>query len=133
MTHPDEDTLLQFVLQTLGESDYSDVRKHLSRCVHCQGLERKLQQELGRIERVQIQVDAPRFLRLPVLSDAPLRRWRWVAGLAAGFLLGILTARLADYRHPATVPQRLVTQAAPSSPSAYIPCRALDLETALRP
>lgn len=133
MTHPDEDTLLQFILRTLGEPDDSGVREHLSRCAECRALEQKMQQELARLQEIEIRVDTPGFLRLPVLADAPARHWRWVAGLAAGFLLGILTARLADSGPPAAVPQRLTTQAVSSPPSAYIPCRAVDLKTALRP
>ncbi len=132
MTHPNEDTLLQFVLQTLVESDSSDIKEHLTGCMDCRASVRRMREEVGRIGSVRIQVDVPSAPILPVFQDAPWRRWGWAAGLAAGFLLGILTAHLADGGRPETVPQRLVTRAASSPTSGFTPCRAQDLQTVIR-
>jgi hypothetical protein len=129
MNHPNEDMLLQFVLETLGDADASNICEHLTECVECRALEVKLRGEVGRIGSVDIHVDMPRVLRLPGVVETPFRHWAWVAGLAAGFLLGMLTARLGEDRHPAAVPQMLATKAATSPISGYIPCRAVDLQT----
>jgi anti-sigma factor RsiW len=131
--HPNEDDLLQYVLQTLGEFDHAEIRKHLSQCEQCRACAQKLEQEIERLGSVRIRVDGPRVPRLPGFSFAPVRRWGWAAGLAAGFLLGILTAHLAENNHPVAVPQRLITTAASSGSSGYVSCQAMDVRTALWP
>jgi hypothetical protein len=133
MNHPSEDSLIQLVLQTLGESDYAETQEHISRCEQCRARARKLQEEVGRIGSVKIQVDVPRAPRLPGVPRAYIRRWGWVAGLAAGFLLGLLTTHFGEERHPNAVPQRLVTTAALNSSSGYVSCQAMDVRTVLTP
>jgi anti-sigma factor RsiW len=133
MTHPHDDDLLQFVLQTLEESDHAEIRQHLSQCEQCRVRERKLQEEIERLGRVEIQMDMPRAPRLPTVPFVYARRWGWAAGLAAGFLLGFLTAHLAEDTRPVAVPQRLITTAASSSSSGYVSCQAMDVRTVFSP
>jgi hypothetical protein len=133
MTHPNEDDLLQYVLQTLGEFDHAEIRKHLSQCEQCRACAQNLEQEIERLGSVRIRVDGPRVPRPPGFTFAPVRRWGWAAGLAAGFLLGILTARLSDDRPPVAVPQRLMTTTDPAGSSGYFPCPAMDVRTAFSP
>ena len=148
MNHPNEDMMLQFVLETLGDDDASNsflllgvtmqveqvnlikrLHEVLPHAAECRAVEVKLRGEVGRIGSVDIHVDMPRVLRLPGVVETQFRHWAWVAGLAAGFLLGMLTARLGEDRHPAAVPQMLATKAATSPISGYIPCQAVDLQT----
>ncbi len=129
MNHPDDDTLLQFVLRTVGEAEYSALQQHLSLCEQCREREREMQAEVERLGAIQMQIDLLELPRLPGPIRATIARWGWAAGLAAGFLLGMLTAALTNEEHPAAVPQRLVTTTVVSSSSGYIPCQASDVKT----
>ncbi len=128
MNHPEEDRLLQYVLQTLGESDASEIREHLSQCEGCREIERNLQVDVERIGSVRMQVTIPEPPALTGLPGRYVRRWGWAAGLAAGFLLGFFVARVSYESPPIPVPQRLVTSTIRTSPSAYVTCQALDVK-----
>jgi hypothetical protein len=128
MTHPHDDGLLEFVLQTLEESDSSVVRAHLLECEQCRDLQRKLQSQVERLGSIDMRIDIPERTRLPGTPRQFAAAWRWAAVLAAGFLLGLLTARLSDKAHPIHVPQRLIVQT-PTSSFGYVSCQALDLRT----
>jgi hypothetical protein len=129
MTHPNDDRLLEFVLQALEETDSSEVRAHLLKCEQCRDLRRKLQSQVERLGRIDMQIDIPEPSRLPGTQSQFGAVWRWAAVLAAGFLLGFLTAQLSDNAHPIPVPQRLIPAQAPTSSSGYVSCQALDLRT----
>lgn len=133
MNHPDEDRLLQYVLQTLGESESSDVRTHLSQCERCRELERILQADVERLGSVPVKVDIPEPPGLTGFPGANIRRWGWAAGLAAGFLLGFFVARTSEEHQPIPVPQRLVTATIRTPPSGYVQCQALDVKAFPKP
>ncbi len=128
MNHPEEDRLLQYVLQTLGESDASEVREHLSQCEGCREIERNLQVDVEKIGSVRMQVAIPEPPALRSLPGEYVRRWGWAAGLAAGFLLGFLVARASYESPPIPVPQRLVTSTIRTAPSGFVQCQALDVK-----
>jgi hypothetical protein len=128
MTHPNDDRLLEFVLQTLEESEYSVVRAHLLECEQCRDLQRKLQSQVERLGSIDMQIDMAEPSRLPGTPRQFVAAWRWAAVLAAGFLVGFLTARLSDNAHPIAVPQRLIPAEAPTPSSGYVTCQALDLK-----
>jgi anti-sigma factor RsiW len=129
MTHPDADTLLKFVLQTLDESDTRSVMEHLQACEECRGLQQKLLGELARLGKIDFQIDIPSPPGLPRRSRLPLAVSRWAAVLAIGFLLGYMTAQLSDPVRPVVVQQRLIPTRAEASASRYVSCQALDATT----
>ena len=128
MTHPNDDKLLEFVLETLEETDYLVVRAHLLECKQCRDLQQKLQNQVERLGSIDMHIDIPEPSSFPrTLRHAAA--WKWAAVLAAGFLLGFLTAQLSDNAHPIPVPQRLIPIEAQTSSAGYVPCQALDLKT----
>jgi hypothetical protein len=131
MTHPDADTLLRFVLQTLDDSDSSSVAEHMSACEECKELQQKLLGEVERLERIDFDINVPVPPRLPRRSRLIPEVSRWAAVLAIGFLLGYLTAQLLDPVHPVPVQQRLIPTQAKVPSSGYISCQAVDVKTTL--
>jgi predicted anti-sigma-YlaC factor YlaD len=129
MTHPNADTLLEFVLQTLEESDNSIVREHLSTCEQCRELQQMLEGEVKRLESIDMHFDVPSPPRLPRRSRLLMTVSRLAAVLAVGFLLGYVTAQLFDPVRPIPVQQRLIPTQVEVSSSGYIPCQAVDLKT----
>jgi hypothetical protein len=130
MTHLDDDRLLQFVLQTLGEGDYEEARQHVAGCDLCGRAVRMLRTDIERIAGLHLQVEMPEPPVLPVHAHETFRMWRWVAAVAAGFLVGFLTAVMSIDSHPNPVPQRLVPTGASASRAAFVPCQALEVSAA---
>jgi hypothetical protein len=129
MTHPDGDTLLQFVLQTLDESGNSAVREHLSACEQCIERQRKLEGEITRLASIHLPVKMIAPPRLPRRSRLTTSVSKIAAVLAAGFLLGYATALLSNPVHPIPVQQRLIPAQFRVPSSEYVPCRQVDLRT----
>jgi len=126
MTHPDADTILKFVLQMLDEPDIAHVRNHLSECEECRKLQQQYLGEIKRLERIDFHVDVPAppalSRRSRLIPEVP----RWAAVLAAGFLLGFLTAQVAAPHHPIPVQQHLIP-ARGTVDTGFISCQAVDL------
>jgi len=129
MTHPDADTLLKFVLQTLDESEGSSVAEHLAVCVRCGDLHQKLLGEVTRLGQVGFHIDLPAPPGIPRRSRLPLAVSRWAAVLAIGFLMGYLTAQLSDPVRPVVIQQRLIPTRAEVSSSGFVSCQAIDATT----
>ena len=129
MTHPDEDTLLKFVLETLDEPDHSIVRTHLSVCRECQEIQKRLVSEVTRLQSVGVHVDVPAPPGLPHRWRFPLAVSRWAAVLAAGFLLGYLTANISAPLRTIPVQQRLAPTPDGGDTSLFISCKPVDVST----
>ena len=129
MTHPDTDTLLKFVLQTLGESDEPIVRDHLLTCEQCRALQQNLQNDINRLGSVNLHIEMPAPPRLPRLWRVPMAVSRLAAALAVGFLMGYATAQLSDPVSSIPVQQRLIPAQVAVPSSGYVPCQAVDLKT----
>ena len=127
MTHPDDDTLLKFVLETLDGPDNVIVRKHLSACKECQESWQRISRELTRLESVTFHVDVPAPPGLPHRWRLPLEVSRWAAVLAAGFLLGYLTANISTPLQTMPVQQRLTPTLEGGDTSMFISCKAVDV------
>ena len=129
MTHPDTDTLLKFVLQTLGESDEQIVRDHLSTCEQCRALQQNLQGDINRLGSVNLHIEMPAPPRLLRRLRVPTAVLRLAAVLAVGFLIGYATAQLSEPVRTVPVQQRLIPVEVAVPASGYIPCQAVDLKT----
>jgi len=132
MIHLDEDKLLQYVLKTLGEAEYEEARGHIAGCASCRLAQRRMHDELGRIASLHMDVELPDPPGLSGNAREPYRKWRWAIGLAAGFILGFLSATISVDSHPNPVPQRLVPAVAPASRVGYASCQALEIRDARR-
>lgn len=133
MTHLDDDTLLQFILQILGAKEYEEARRHVAGCEQCRKAHSTMSAELARIGTFQLQVDLPEPPGMATSSLEPLGRWKWVIGLAAGFMLGFLTARMSADNSPIPVPQRLVPTEASASTIGFVSCRPVEVRVARVP
>ena len=129
MTHPDTDTLLKSVLETLGESDEQIVRAHLSTCEQCRALQQNLQGDINRLGRVNLHIEMPAPPRLPRRWRVPMAVSRLAAALAVGFLMGYVTAQLSEPVSSVPVQQRLIPVEVAVPASGYIPCQPVDLKT----
>jgi hypothetical protein len=127
MTHPDGDTLLKFLLQTLEEPENESVREHLRACDRCTEEERKLEGELRRLSRIELPVETVTPPRLPRRSLVPLLKI--AAVLAVGFLLGYATAQIATPVRPVPVQQRLIPSRLAVPSSGYVPAQEVDVRT----
>ena len=129
MTHPDHDTLLRFVLQTLDEPDNAIVSGHLPACEECRELEQKFLSEVEKLQGIKFHIAVPAPPRLTRRSRRLVVVSRWAAVLATGFLLGYMTAQLSDPVRPVVVQQRLIPTRAEVSSSAFVSCQAIDVTT----
>lgn len=129
MTHPDADTLLKFVIKTLDESGSSSVTEHLSNCEACRNLQQKLLGEVEKLGQIDFRIDIPSPPALPQRPRMTPAVSRWAAVLAAGFLLGYLTAQLEAPLHPIPVQQRLIPTQGGVPSSGYVSCQAIDVGT----
>jgi hypothetical protein len=132
MTHPNTDTLLKFVLQTLEEPDEPIVREHLAACDQCRELQQNMQREVQRLGRINLPIEIPVAPRLPRRLRVPMAVLRLAAVLAVGFLMGYATAQLSQPVSSVPVQQRLIPARVAEPSSGYIPCQAVDLKT-MRP
>jgi hypothetical protein len=129
MTHPDTDTLLKFVLQTLQQPDERVVRDHLLTCEQCRARQQNLQGEVQRLGRLNLHIEMPAPPRLSRRLRIPMAVSRLAAVLAVGFLMGYATAQLSEPARTAPVQQRLIPAQVVVPSSGYIPCQAVDLKT----
>jgi hypothetical protein len=132
MTHPDADTLLKFVLQTLEESDEPIIREHLAACDQCRELQQNVQLEIQRLGRINLPIEMPAPPRLHGRLRVPTAVLRLAAVLAVGFLMGYATAQFSEPVSSVPVQQRLIPVRVAVPSSGYIPCQAVDLKT-MRP
>lgn len=126
--HPDDDTLLKYVLEILDDADDAATRDHVTRCGQCAARCRELSKPIDRITTVQFKIQevaAPRFPRRKRSMSAVVIRA--AAILAAGFLAGYLTAGWTALPPTLSVPQHLE----PESPATTLPhftsCDQIDL------
>jgi len=132
MIHPDTDTLLKHVLQTLEESDEPIVREHLAACDQCRELQQNMQREVQRLGRINMPIEIPAPPRLPRRLRVPTAVLRLAAVLSVGFLMGYATAQLSQPVSSVPVQQRLIPSRVAVPSSGYIPCQAVNLKT-IRP
>ena len=128
MTHPGEDSILKFTLQLLDEPESASVQEHLSGCAQCRVFHEKALGDIARLRSIDFDINAP--APPPVLTRRIRRRphvWRWAAALAAGFLLGYLTANLSAPHHPVPVGQHLVPTSEQGDSSGFVSCQAVDV------
>lgn len=128
MIHPDGDTLLKFVLQTLDESENAAVREHVSACEQCREQEWKLEGEVKRLASIDFRVDMVAPPRLPRRSRLFSTVLRSAAVLAVGFVVGYATAELSNPVHPIPLQQRLIPAEIAVPHSGYIPCQEVDMK-----
>jgi len=126
MRHPDEDRLLQCILEILEDSECAEVREHLSHCTQCREVEGRLRGDVERMRSVGIRLAIFPPRGLEAHTSNTVRKWSWAAGLAAGFLLGFFSAQFSHDDKPVPVPQRLMTQEAGLGNRGFIPCPVLD-------
>lgn len=131
MTHPDSDTLLRFVLETLDESGKHEVSRHLSQCGECLEAKDRLQEEVASLGQIEFTVDTPAPPRLLRRHLTVLAVSRWAAVLGAGFILGYLTANFSEPHHSIPVQQRFVPTRNAVDATEFIPCQAVDSKTTL--
>lgn len=127
MTHPDGDTILKFALQLLDGPENLIVRDHLSGCTSCRGLYEKARNDMARLENIGFDISVPEPPRLIRRSRAMPDVWRWAAVLAAGFLLGYITANLTEPLPPIPVQQHLIPESDRSDSSGFASCPAVDV------
>ena len=129
MTHPDKDTLLKFVLETLDNPETDALRQHLSLCEQCKGEERRLGEEVSRLSSIEIPVEMASPPRLRRRSRFLVPSLKVAAVLAVGFLFGYATAQLSNPVHPIPVQQRLIPAQVAIPSSGYVPAQQVDLRT----
>lgn len=127
MTHPDGDALLEFVLQTLDETENEVVRQHLSLCEQCKGEQRRLESDVKRLSTIDLPVEMVSPPRLPRTSRWLMPALKAAAVLAVGFLLGYATAQLSNPVHPIPVQQRLIPSRVAIPSSGYVPAKVVDV------
>ncbi len=127
MSHPDEDTLLKYTLETLDAAGVSLIRQHLLDCRVCREEQEKIEAELRRLRGIAVPVGDAAAPPLPPRSRALLVTARAAAILVA-FLAGYLTAELSSPPHPAVPVQQRLIPAGPTGPSSgYVSCRPVDI------
>lgn len=129
MIHPDSDTLLKFVLQTLDDSENEAVRQHLSHCEQCREEERKTEGGVRRLSSVDIPLEMVVPPPLPRRSHVLIAALKVAAVLAAGFVLGYATAELSNPIRPIPVQQRLIPSQIAVPSSGYVPAQEVDVRT----
>jgi hypothetical protein len=129
MTHPDGDTLLKYILQTLDEWEIVTVRQHLSSCEQCEEEARKIEGQVRRLSSLDIPVEiaAPPLLYrrsrglVPMLIVA--------AVLAVGFLLGYAAAEFSNPVSTIPVQQRLIPSQISVPSSGNVPAQEVDISS----
>lgn len=132
MTHPDGDTLLKFELQMLEEQEHEAVQRHLLTCNSCRELHQKVLGDVTRLRNFTMDVTVP---APPPLIRHPLSKvevWRWAAVLAAGFLLGYITANLSESVRPIPVQQHMMPTSEKKDSVGFVSCPAVDAKAAFR-
>lgn len=130
MTHPDSDTILRFALQLLDDRERLEVQEHLSGCKQCRDLCERAMGDVTRLQNIDFDVAIPAPPRLARWLRLPSEVWRWAAVLAAGFLLGYITANLSEPLHPIPVQQHLIPESDWRDSSGFVTCQAVDVKAA---
>jgi len=126
MTHPDADTLLKHVLETLDEPERSEVAGHLAGCEACRKAETEIRGDIRKLEAIGSDVEVPPPPALPRMLERTRVISQWAAVLAAGFLLGYITSNLTSTLPATPVQQRLVPERIVEDTLGFLPCPPVD-------
>ncbi len=106
--HPEEDTLLQYVLETLDRSDAIETRTHLDNCSTCRDIEERLRSDVQDLAELPIPVEIP-SVPYPARVRKSVPLLQAAALLLIGFALGVFSSRLSQ-------PDRIAWLAAGTEP-----------------
>jgi hypothetical protein len=128
MNHPDEDTLLKFVLEVLDASEARDLKSHVDACASCRRTCNTLERQVRQMGAVSFPVETP---DLP-LPQAPRRSsamfiLRAAAVLIVGFILGYATALIREPDMRVVISQQFRPTAPRVSVSHPTPCEQVDI------
>jgi anti-sigma factor RsiW len=121
MIHPDEDTLLKLVLETLDEPAAGQAAEHLAACEPCRAIFDRFKAEAALLGSFDppLEISAPPLPRAKIVS---LKSFLRVAAiLIIGFSAGFLAREWTRPQAVVVVEQSLVTHAPPDS-IAYAAC-----------
>jgi anti-sigma factor RsiW len=121
MIHPDEDTLLKLVLETLDEAAAGQAVEHLAACEPCRAIFNRLKADtvlLGSFDP-PLAISVPPLPKAKMVSLKPFLRA--AAILIIGFSAGFLASEWSRPQAVVVVEQSLVTHAPPDS-IAYAAC-----------
>jgi hypothetical protein len=131
MKHPETDTLLQAILETLQEPELTSVQHHVSGCPECAAHWKELEGQVQTITGVAYpsgEIVPPRLPARHVLGKSILKA---AAVLVMGFLMGYATAHLAEEEPRTIVGQRLQPATIPVTTTRNTPSEAIDCATLL--
>ena len=95
-----EDTLAEFVLEELGDSEMESTRRHVAQCLECQTRVAGFQHVRRRLEQLP-EVDVPRRMVFVGEQTASATRWlplRWAGAVAVAAALVMAVLLLAPPR-----------------------------------
>ena len=130
--HPDDDTLLKYVLDILDAADEKVTRDHVTGCEQCAVRCRDLREPMDRMSKMQFRIQDGTAPRLPQRKRPKSALVMRVAAiLAAGFLAGYLTAGWTTPPPILSVPQHLETESPATSFTHFTSCPQVDLAVQL--
>ena len=128
MNHPDEDMLLQYVLETLDEAGAREVRVHIDACAACRHTCVTMESQVQQMGSATFPVDIP-SLPLPrsMRRTHAMFILRAAATLIVGFMLGYATALMSRPEKEIVTGQQYTPTVPRVSISRPTPCEQVDL------
>ncbi|MBP1656998.1 MAG: hypothetical protein H6Q31_1599 [Bacteroidetes bacterium] len=128
MNHPDEDTLLKYVLEVLDTSDARELKGHLDACASCRLACDTIERQVRQLGTVSFPIETP-DLPLPASTRRPyvLYVLRAAAILLVGFVLGYTTALMREPEMQVVISQQFRPTAPRVSVSHPLPCEQVDI------
>ncbi len=128
MKHPDQDTLLQFALETLETDELLAIEFHLAGCEECSEAVGKIRNELDLIACVSIPVQPPLYPAIKIVHHNRFLALKIAAILVIGFSLGFGTSLAVQPSQIEIVPQRVTLQIPKEEIQKYAAAEPINLQ-----
>ncbi len=136
MTHPDNDTILRYALETIDGAEREDLKGHIGGCPDCSRVLEEISLDLAMISRSGPSTVIPpaRLPAIPVLRSFTARAaFRAAAVITLILLGGYLLIGPGDGARVTVVPQRFTPPAVVVPAGEFAPCEAVDIAHLLPP
>lgn len=127
MKHPDENTLLKYVLELLESEEETLVKIHIEKCENCKEKYKQIKDGTNLLKGFDPEIETGN-MSLPVKKEFIFSFWLKAAAiLLIGFILGYYTAIQINSKEVNVVEQNLISKPFSNPANEFTPCEQVDL------
>jgi len=132
MSHPNDDTLLQSVLEILDIAEEENLREHLLLCPECRKRLQKMKQDTEPLAGIRAASASPALPQRKGRSQIMYTVLKAAALVLIGFLAGFSASNLTCPQSVNVIPAYLNPSSPADTVTQYAVCEAVDMSAAIR-